>query len=174
MAAVNDVEILITCPHCGGCSSLAIVEDPQEVYCSVCDTLLFQYERVNTQSGFVYILSNPDIPDLVKIGCTRRPVLERAQELASQTAAPGAFVVEAYFAVADPFDAERKIHEQVVATRVEGKEFFRIPVWQAVETLTELLGVEPDYDRCGERKAVDDRPKNKLPQYPPVDWRQAK
>src|SRR5437667_5955882 len=48
--------------------------------------------------GFIYILSNPAMPDLVKIGATCGPVEKRAAELAT-TGVPEVFKIEKRFPV---------------------------------------------------------------------------
>ncbi|MBL4747578.1 MAG: GIY-YIG nuclease family protein [Magnetovibrio sp.] len=60
-------------------------------------------------NGFVYIMSNPSMPGLLKIGCTTRTPEERANELHQATGVPGKFTVEWSVAIeGDPFLIEKK------------------------------------------------------------------
>lgn len=82
--------------------------------------------------GYVYVLSNPSMPGLVKIGRTERDPNQRAVEL-WQTGVPTPFVVEGAFLVPDCAEAERRIHESCKAFRVHGsREFFRCEVKDAL------------------------------------------
>src|SRR5713101_6476493 len=49
--------------------------------------------------GWVYILSNPAMPNLLKIGSTVGPVEKRAAKLSRTTAMPEAFEIEEKFPV---------------------------------------------------------------------------
>jgi len=170
------VEILIKCPHCGGQSSLVVAE-AEAVSCGLCGLLLFEYETVSDQSGqagMIYVLSNNEFPGLVKVGCTRRSATHRAQELNSQTGVPGTFVVEAYWGVDAPFDAERSVHERLLAQRLEGKEFFRVSVSEAIAVLADALGGPPAFSRSTAPEGSGDGSRRAGPQYPSVDWRLAK
>ncbi len=50
-------------------------------------------------AGFVYLLSNPSMPNIVKIGSTERTIKERISELSSVTSLPTPFVVGYYLLV---------------------------------------------------------------------------
>ncbi|KFI27751.1 hypothetical protein CN97_00850 [Haematobacter massiliensis] len=78
--------------------------------------------------GYVYILSNPSMPGLVKIGKTTRTVEGRAQEL-YQTGVPTPFVVEHYQFTPDCSELERTMHSALSDRRVGlGREFFAADV----------------------------------------------
>jgi hypothetical protein len=75
--------------------------------------------------GFVYLLMNPYMPDVVKIGCTERSPHLRADELSKPTGAPAPFEVVCYIEVADFQYVERKFHEWFKAWRITpNREFF--------------------------------------------------
>jgi hypothetical protein len=173
----ESVEILIKCPHCGGQSTLNIVAEAEAVSCGLCGLLLFEYETVTDQSGrsgMIYVLSNDEFPGLLKVGCTRRSATQRAQELNSQTGVPGTFVVEAYWRVDDPFDSERAVHERLLAQRLEGKEFFRVSVSEAIAVLVDALGASPAFSRSTPSTDSPDGSHRAGPRYPSVDWRLAR
>lgn len=88
-----------------------------------------------TQGGWLYLLTNPAMPGLVKVGMTTRSPEERAQELAS-TGVPMPFEVEAAWPVDDVRAAERIAHAALSGHRVDGaREWFRLSVPQAIEAL---------------------------------------
>lgn len=78
------------------------------------------------EPGWLYLLTNPAMPGLVKIGMTTRSPEERAQELAS-TGVPMPFHVSAAWAVDDVRAAERDAHEALARYRVsDQREWFRL------------------------------------------------
>jgi hypothetical protein len=109
--------------------------------------------------GFVYILTNPVMPGIVKIGCTERSPTMRALELSNASGVPAPFQVFGYIEVADHQAVEREMHSQWDKERVSSnREFFRadaLDVWQTLieyETLacaeTENVGIEEHFRRC--------------------------
>lgn len=90
---------------------------------------------VTVGEGFVYILLNPSFPDQVKIGVTQRPSKTRAKELWT-TGVPTEFIVVWDELVSDCQEVERRLHERFSKYRVNrAREFFRIPVREAVRAL---------------------------------------
>lgn len=90
--------------------------------------------------GLIYILINPSLKDLLKIGKTTRDAEERAKELSDATGVPTPFIVafEEFFEDCDY--AEKYIHEilQQKGFRInESREFFSIPLKDAVRVLIE-------------------------------------
>lgn len=78
--------------------------------------------------GFVYILTNPRMPGLVKIGQTERHPIVRALELSSRTGVPAPFQVAYFCEVNDRFAAERSAKAALVEQQVSAdREFFEIP-----------------------------------------------
>ena len=99
--------------------------------------------------GWVYVLTNEAMPGLVKVGRTSKTPEIRAQELSSETSAPGPFVV-AYAAYASNHEqAEKVVHRKL---RSEGlhanKEFFKCDPWIAIECIRENVDVK--YEDCDE------------------------
>lgn len=87
--------------------------------------------------GFVYVMLNPSYPDLVKIGLTKRTSEERARELRT-SGVPTPFIVIYDELVSDCVAVEDAIHRRLSGYRVsEDREFFRIPVKEAIKTLQE-------------------------------------
>lgn len=88
--------------------------------------------------GYVYILSNPMMPGLVKIGKTTREVNARAVEL-YQTGVPAPFKVEHQLLTPDCHVLELKVHKALDQFRVDpGREFFNVDVESAFSQVTDL------------------------------------
>lgn len=89
--------------------------------------------------GYVYVLSNPLMPGLVKIGKTTRDVNSRAGEL-YQTGVPAPFKVEHQVSTPDCHELERKIHKELGAHRVDpGREFFEMDPKDAADFVDQEL-----------------------------------
>lgn len=89
---------------------------------------------------YLYLLSNPSMPDLVKIGMTRNEPDERLQQLFS-TGVPQPFVLEFCAIVNDGLQAERLAHDGLSSYRLSSsREFFRIDVIKAIEITKLAIG----------------------------------
>lgn len=87
--------------------------------------------------GFVYILLNPSFPDQVKIGRTEKTAELRAKQLQT-TGVPTPFIVVYDELVSDCEVVEKILHSRFAAYRTSlEREFFRIPVREAVRALQE-------------------------------------
>ncbi len=89
-------------------------------------------------NGYIYVLMNPSMPNLVKIGKTTRNSEERAKELSSTTGVPTPFVVayDDYFKSCS--EAELHIHSTLEhqGYRVSiSREFFEIPIKDAIDAV---------------------------------------
>ena len=92
--------------------------------------------------GFVYVLTNPCLPGLVKIGMTAAATVElRARQLSCSTSIPAPFDVVASIPCENPRECEAAIHAELASYRVHGKEFFELPCEMAVETCLRHAGV---------------------------------
>jgi hypothetical protein len=90
------------------------------------------------QGGYVYLLVNLSMPDLVKIGQTTRDPRTRAQELGSVPGVPTPFTLVFDVQVGDPPAAEQYVHSRFAGMRVSrGREFFRVSPSEAVRVLLE-------------------------------------
>lgn len=103
--------------------------------------------------GYVYVLSNPSMPGMVKIGRTERSVQQRANEL-WQTGVPTPFKVECEVRSPDCAEMERWAHEKFHQFRVsEGREFFRVECAEVLEflerqLLDQLRDFVSEFDEC--------------------------
>lgn len=111
-------------------------ETPIKLLCSSCNQLLIE---TKVYRGFVYLLSNPAMPGLVKIGFTERDVYKRAAEL-STTGVPDRFYVHCFYVSEDPATDEEAIHFALSECRDKtNREFFRLSPSEAVKKLGEIL-----------------------------------
>lgn len=89
--------------------------------------------------GYVYILSNPSMPGILKIGRTTRSVEGRANEL-YQTGVPTPFVVEHSVLSPDCAELEQIMHDSLEAYRIAaGREFFRCAASDAMRVLDDAI-----------------------------------
>ncbi len=79
-----------------------------------------------TTPGWVYILTNPAMPGLVKIGMTGRTPSQRIAELTRATGIPSPFELAWSAPVSDCAHVEAAVHRMLADRRVSaGREFFR-------------------------------------------------
>lgn len=87
------------------------------------------------EPGWLYILTNPTMPDLCKVGMTTRTPEERAAEL-HDTGSPTPYTVAKAWPVDDVRAAERDAHAVLARYRVsDEREWFRVSVPKAVKAL---------------------------------------
>lgn len=116
-----------------------------------CDQLKGQVPQqdrgdMSGDSGYIYLLINPSMEGLVKIGKTQREPDLRAQELSAATGVPTPFVVvyDAFFA--DCSKAEEHIHALLESQgyRInDSREFFSAPVKVAVQAIIDAQKHHP-------------------------------
>lgn len=96
--------------------------------------------------GYIYILSNPAMPGILKIGRTMHGGRHRAGELyRSASGVPLPFHLEFEILVHDDVAAERCVHYRLDAVRVnQSREFFRCDVRDAILAVMDVAAF--DYD----------------------------
>jgi hypothetical protein len=100
--------------------------------------------------GWVYCLSNPSMPGLLKVGITERTPEERAKEL-STTGVPTPFVIEFAKRVKNPAQKEATLHallEKYAERTNARREFFRTTpeiVKQFFDLMDDLDGTVTDF-----------------------------
>lgn len=98
-------------------------------------------------SGFIYVLSNPSMPGIYKIGMTRRTVAERVEELSRSTSTPTPFRLEAEFLSHCPLSDEQAIHRSLSMYKVsENREFFKCSLERIIDCCREYLALEVNQD----------------------------
>ncbi len=91
-------------------------------------------EETSQGYGYVYVMSNPSMPGIVKIGRSIDPN-RRGSELQS-TGVPTPFKIEYAAMVRDMSKVERELHERFASQRVNrNREFFNLPVDEAVNAV---------------------------------------
>ena len=134
-----ETKIQITC-QCGYEQYLSLLPNVELYQCLKCEKPLFKLHVIN---GYVYILSNPAMPGLLKIGYTERDVQERVKEL-SNTGIPSPFEIEAVFESSKPYQDEQKIHNYFSKFKdSNNREFFNIDLKEALNTIVKLLSKKP-------------------------------
>lgn len=89
---------------------------------------------------YLYVMSNPSMPGLVKIGKTATSPKQRRLELHS-TGVPTPFVLELSVEVDDCHASERAAHSVLAKYRVtDNREFFRISVPKAIQVILPVIG----------------------------------
>ena len=157
---MEGVEVWAICPRCEAKNLVVIVDsDAKALSCSQCGSALLNYEPVR---GYVYVLSNGQMPGLVKIGFTLRSVDDRIAELNSGTAVPAPFIIEGIFPSRDPERDELRAHQELAATRLPGREFFKATVANAVQVLARVCGEPAKYLRDASHTVRPRTPKEDL------------
>lgn len=87
--------------------------------------------------GWVYVLSNRAMPNMLKIGFSTRDPSLRIQEL-NTTGLPHPFVVEYDVLVMGPREVEQAVHAELKKHH-EAKEFFRVSVSAAIATIRSVI-----------------------------------
>jgi TPR repeat protein len=90
--------------------------------------------------GWVYVITNPAMPNILKIGFSTKDPQLRAQEF-YHTNSPHPFIVEYDVLVESPRNFEQLIHKELSHLN-EGKEWFRCSVSEAVSAIREIIGNE--------------------------------
>ena len=89
---------------------------------------------------WVYVLSNPSSPGLLKIGYTKKPPEERAKQISSATGVALPYKVEWAYQCFNGEMVEREVHHKLKAQRVNNnKEFFQVSLEEAQENII-LIG----------------------------------
>jgi hypothetical protein len=168
MKSMDESTIRIKCQKCGAHTIANITPGiSQSAACSGCGMHLVEFESLR---GFIYVLSHPQMPGLVKIGFTTRTVEERVAELSNPTSVPGAFVIEGVFPTGQPEQHELSAHEKFAAARIESKEFFRIDLIEAIRMVSAICGpasyLRKDFLRPEPPKPEPPKPQPPKPQSP--------
>ena len=89
--------------------------------------------------GYVYVLSNPSMPDIVKIGTSKHGGSSRSGSLFT-TGVPSPFVLEFEIFSHDPCGLESQVHRKLEEYRVnQRREFFECSVAEAIEAIMHVF-----------------------------------
>lgn len=113
------------------------------------------YREAHSKAGWLYVISSPSLPGLVKLGCTRRlnPTL-RVRELSSSSL-PEPYHAHCFVFSDDCFELENNIHKYFDKERVNpDREFFRIEPKEAIDVLKEIFNVDVHFvdEDCDENE----------------------
>lgn len=87
---------------------------------------------MNIKTGYIYILTNPALPGMLKIGKTERNPLDRIRELSSSTSVPTPFQLAYYQPSVDIDNDEKRMFSFFENKRVsDNREFFKLSLYQA-------------------------------------------
>ena len=116
------------------------------------------YREAHSKAGWLYVISSPSLPGLVKLGCTRRlnPAL-RVRELSSSSL-PEPYHAHCFVFSDDCFELENNIHKYFDKERVNpDREFFRIEPKEAIDVLKEIFNVDVHFvDEDGDENEEDE------------------
>lgn len=99
-------------------------------------------QTFKSQKGWVYVLENPSMPGLVKIGLTQNTPEKRAADLSSATNMPTPFKVVYALEVRDCKLVESKVHASLDKYRVNSnREFFSISSKHASQQVAKIAKI---------------------------------
>ena len=104
--------------------------------------------------GWVYVISNRGMPDIVKVGFSTKDPELRAAEL-NHTGSPHPYLVEYELLIDEPRDIEQRVHLEL-RQKHEAKEWFRCSAEHAVaaiKTIAGSSGMHETYKRLDRVKA---------------------
>lgn len=89
--------------------------------------------------GFVYILDNPSLEGMVKIGATTKKPSKRCWELSSSTSIPTPFNIVYSQPSMNPFKVESIVHTILDEYRVnKNREFFKVDIDQTINLIEDI------------------------------------
>ena len=93
----------------------------------------------NKCKGFVYILDNPSLEGMVKIGATTKKPSKRCWELSSSTSIPTPFNIVYYQPSMNPFKVESIVHTILDEYRVnKNREFFKVDIDKTINLIEDI------------------------------------
>lgn len=94
------------------------------------------YRVANTKAGWLYVISSPSLPNMVKIGCTRQALPMQRIYALSSSSLPFPFKAHCFVFSDDCFELESNMHKYFDAQRVnKDREFFAITPQDAIDAL---------------------------------------
>lgn len=91
--------------------------------------------------GYVYVLTNSYVPNVVKIGHTTRSPQVRAMEISQGTGVVGTWQVEYYWTVDDSYASEQLVFRELSEHRLPRSEMFQISAERAKMVMDAMLQV---------------------------------
>ena len=134
-------EIRLPCRGCGKECRATISDgtNSAKFRCASCGQTLLEARSI---SGYIYVLSHPKMPGLLKVGFSKRPVAQEIQELNWVSGLPERFVLEASFESSSPEKHTAEIHKRLAARRVQGMEYFELSVPAALRVVQDVIPLD--------------------------------
>lgn len=95
-------------------------------------------------AGFLYVLINPSMPGLAKVGKTTRNPTDRMAELSSATGVPSAFMLAFQQPVAECDSAELWVHRELEREgfrHADNREFFNAPLHEIIQVVAQAANL---------------------------------
>ena len=97
------------------------------------------YANRGEADQWVYILSNPALPNMLKIGYTKNEPEVRAKQISAATGVALPYKVEWAFQCFNGEQLEQEVHAELASYRVnQNREFFDIPLAEAQEAIEKI------------------------------------
>jgi hypothetical protein len=111
--------------------------------------------------GYLYVLVNPSMEGLVKVGRTTRDPKDRVNELSSATGVPTSFLLVFHRFFNETERAEQLVHEMLEEQgyRISpNREFFNAPPHEVIEAILQIDDISPEqtYNNFSSNPAEDD------------------
>jgi hypothetical protein len=122
-------------------------------------------------SGFLYILSNPNMPGLVKVGKTTRDPSNRVEKLSAASGVPTTFMVVHHQPVKDCHAAKLWVHSELERRGYRpnaDREFFMAPTQEVVELINlagPIVGVQDEVENLTLPDPSDEETRNALAKH---------
>lgn len=113
------------------------------------------YRESHSKAGWLYVISSPSLPGLVKLGATRRLNPTIGVKELSSSSLPEPFHAHCFVFSDDCFALENNIHKYFDKERVNpDREFFRIEPKEAIDVLKEIFNVDVHFvdEDCDENE----------------------
>jgi uncharacterized protein YueI len=120
------------------------------------NNLLTEYKKMSDE--YIYILTNPYMPGIIKIGKTTTSVEQRVRELSQDTGVPAPFETHYAAKVSDCSYVEKKLHGIFGDRRINpNREFFDVSPERVVEAIDLAGGEDITQAEQHEEEAVEVR-----------------
>lgn len=97
------------------------------------------YSNRGEADQWVYVLSNPTLPNMLKIGYTKNEPEVRAKQISASTGVALPYKVEWAFQCFNGEQLEQEVHRELASYRVnQNREFFDIPLAEAQEAIEKI------------------------------------
>jgi len=135
------IEIRLPCRGCGKECRATISDDASSAKfrCASCGQTLLEARSI---PGYVYVLSHPKMPGLLKVGFAKRPVAQEVQELNWVSGLPERFVLEASFESSLPEKHSAEIHKRLAGRRVQGMEYFELSLPALLRVVQDVIPLD--------------------------------